>query len=111
MLWIDEITLIAQVPPAEPVNENGFPNPAAETQRTVYGNKKSVGYAEFYKAAAAGYEAAMKFDVYAEEYAGERLAEYDGKRYKILRTYHDPRNIDMIELTLTDLSENRAGAV
>lgn len=105
MRWVDEITLIAQTPPAEKVNENGFPNAAEETRTTVFGNVKSVGYSEFYKAAQAGFEAEMKCDVYAEEYHGERLAEYEGRRFKVIRTYRDPKKPDEIELTLSDISE------
>ena len=105
MRWINEITLIAQTPPAERVNENGFPNECEETRTTVFGNVKSVGYSEFYKAAQAGYEAEMKCDVYNEEYSGQRLAEYEGRRFKILRTYRDPKKPDEIELTLSDITE------
>ena len=105
MRWVDEITLITQTPPAERVNENGFPNEPTETKKTVFGNKKSVGYSEFYKAAQAGYEAALKFDVCAAEYDGQKLIEYEGKRYKVLRTYYDPKRVDEIELTLTDITE------
>ena len=47
MQWSDELTLIATVPPDEPTNENGFPNPPAETKSVVFAKKKSVGYAEF----------------------------------------------------------------
>jgi hypothetical protein len=32
----------------------------------LFGNKKSVGYSEFYKAAVAGYAAELKVDVYTE---------------------------------------------
>lgn len=105
MRWVDEITLIAQAPPADGYNENGFPNEQIETRITVFGNKKSVGYSEFYKAAQAGVEAVLKFDVYAEEYSGQRLAEYEGRRFKVLRTYSDPRKPDEIELTLSDITE------
>lgn len=102
---MDEITLIAQTPPTERVNENGFPNPWEETRTTVFCNVKSVGFSEFYKAAQAGYEAELKCDVYAEEYHKERLAEYEGRRFKILRTYRDPKKPDEIELTLSDITE------
>ena len=109
MRWSDEITLIALSDPAERVNENGFKNPKAEVLTTVYANKKSVGYSEFYKAAQAGYQTEMKFDVLTEEYSGQELAEYNGKRYKILRMYNDPRRPDETELTLSDITQ-RGGA-
>lgn len=108
MQWSDELTLIATVPPDEPTNENGFPNPPAETKNVVFANKKSVGYAEFYKAQQAGYSVEIKFDVYAAEYHGEPFAEHEGKRYKVLRTYLS-KNGETVELTLSDLTERGSG--
>lgn len=108
MQWGDELTLIAIIAPLEPTNENGFPNPPTETKSVVFANKKSVGYAEFYKAQQAGYSAEIKFDVYAEEYHGEQFAEHEGKRYKVLRTYLS-KNGETVELTLSDLTERGNG--
>lgn len=109
MCWSDEITLIsAEVPadPADATNNNGFPVKPSETRTTVYANKKSVGFNEFFKAKQAGYSEEMKFDVFTVEYAGQPFAEYGGKRYKILRTYEDPKTEgEYTELTLSDLSE------
>ena len=105
MRWSEELTLISTTPPAEPVNENGFKNPPAETSVVVYANKKSVGYAEFYKAASEGYNTELKFDVHTEEYSGQKIAEYNGVRYRVLRTWVDPKTGDTTELTLSDLKE------
>lgn len=108
MLWNDEITLITLTPPAEAVDEHGFHNPHTETRKTVYANKKSVGYSEFYKAKQAGYSTELKFDIHTEEYEGQTMTEYDGKRYKVLRTFVS-KNGETTELTLSDLTE-RGGA-
>lgn len=108
MRWSEELTLITTAPPAEKTDANGFTNPDVETALTVFANKKSVGYSEFYKAAQAGYAVELKFDVHTEEYTGQTLAEFEGKRYKVLRTYVDPKMGDTIELTLSDMTE-RAG--
>lgn len=109
MRWSDEIILIGEVKPddeTEGTNDNGFSLPAEETRTTVFGNKKSVGYAEFFKAQQAGISEEMKFDVFTEEYEGQPLAEYGGKRYEILRTYVDPKTSgEYTELTLSDLSQ------
>ena len=110
MRWNDQITLIATAEPAERTNEHGFPNRSEETPTTIYANKKSVGYSEFYKAAQAGYSAEAKFDIYAAEYAGQEIAEYpvgSGKRYRVLRGYTS-KNGEHIELTLVDLPEAQA---
>ncbi len=109
MRWSEQITLIAleEPKPNEGTNEHGFPVERAETARTVFADKKSVGYSEFYKAEMAGHALDMKFDIRAFEYAGETIAEYpvkSGKRHRILRTYlHD--NGETIELTLSDFPE------
>lgn len=106
MRWADEITLIAVADPApaERVNANGFPVDPEETKTTVFGNVKSVGYSEFWKAAAAGVQTELKADVYTEEYGGQRAVEIGGKRYKVLRTFTS-KNGEITELTLTDLPE------
>lgn len=106
MRWADEITLITQEAPPERVDENGFLNPLVETAVTVYGNKKSVGYSEFYRAAQAGYQTELKVDVYTEEYTGQPIAEVEGQRYKVLRTYTS-KNGEITELTLSNLSQDK----
>ncbi len=72
MGWRDQITLIALSEPSERTNEHGFPTRKPETATTVFADKKSVGYSEFYKAEMAGHAAEIKFDVYAMEYSGKR---------------------------------------
>lgn len=105
--WSEQITLIAPKYPneTERTNEHGFPIETEEATITVFADKKSVGYSEFYKAEIAGHTVEMKFDIRAFEYNGETIAEYpvsSGKRYRILRTYLHNEG-EMIELTLADL--------
>lgn len=102
--WCDVAVLIKAIPPEEETNAGGFPNPATEQSRSVFCNKKSVGYSEFYKASQAGYKAELKIDLHTQDYEGETLVEIEGKRYKVLRTY-DSKGGEFTELTLTDLSE------
>lgn len=113
MRWADEVTLIAVADPApaERVNANGFPVERVETKTTVFGNVKSTGYSEFWKAANAGFQTELKADVYTEEYEGQRVVEIGGKRYKVLRTFTS-KNGEITELTLSDLTEvpGEAGA-
>ena len=105
MRWSDELTLVSVESPDES-DEHGFPLLQVETKTTVYANKKSVGFNEYFKAAQMGYTEQIKFDVFTEEYTGQQYAEYEGKRYKVLRTYADPKTEgEYTELTLSDLSE------
>ena len=111
MGWRDQITLIALSETSERTNEHGFPIMKPETATTVFADKKSVGYSEFYKAEMAGHVAEVKFDVYAMEYNGETIAEYpvsSGKRYRVLRTYTHG-NGEFTELTLVNLPEAEGG--
>lgn len=106
MGWAEEITLIAQEKPSEPLDSEGFANNPIETTVTVFGNKKSVGNSEFYRAAQAGYQTELKVDVYTEEYTGQPLAEVEGRRYRVLRTYTS-KNGEITELTLSNLSQDK----
>lgn len=102
--WCDAVTLILTVPPAEETNNNGFAELPAEQSRLVFCNKKSAGYSEFYKSKQDGYKAELKLDLHTQDYNGETLVEFEGRRYKVLRTYESKAG-DFIELTLSDLAE------
>lgn len=107
MRWADQITLIALSEQTPRTNEHGFPADGDETATTVFADKKSVGYAEFYKAQQAGYQAEIKFDVHSFEYTGQRIVEYpvsSGTRYRVLRTYLHSGG-ELTELTLVNLPE------
>ncbi len=105
--WSDPIRLIADPGNALETNQNGFAFPSAEQGRLVWGNQKAVGYSEFYAAQQAGKKAEMKVDLLSCEYRGESFAEVNGQRYKVTRTY-STKNGERIELTLSDLSEDKA---
>lgn len=71
---------------------------ATETAREVFARMGSIGMKEFYQAQAAGLQPELKF-VLADylDYEGETLVEYNGQRYRVLRTY---RNDQELELTI-----------
>ena len=48
MRWGEQITLIALSEPSPRTNEHGFPVARTETATTVFADKKSVGFSEFY---------------------------------------------------------------
>ena len=79
MEWQDELTLIAETAAENRVNKNGFAVKPEESARTVFCNKKTVGYSEYFK----------------------DVVEVNGRRYFVLKTYDT--GTDTIELTLTDL--------
>lgn len=88
--WADEITLIGVKEPetdGQRVNENGFPEQTEESSRTVFCNKKKVGYSEYFKSQQTGKVVEGKYEVHKVDYEGEDTAEIDGKRFFILKTY------------------------
>lgn len=101
MDWIDEITLISEVSEKDRVNKNGFATKPKESTRTVFCNKKSVGYSEYFKSQQTGKLVEAKYEVHKADYGGEDVVEVNGRRYFVLKTYDT--GTDTIELTLTDL--------
>ena len=59
-----------------------------ETRREVFAKLGSIGQKEFYQAHAVGLQPELKF-VLADylDYNEETLVEYNGQRYRVLRTY------------------------
>lgn len=71
-------------------------------RREVFAKQNSIGTAEFYQAAATDYRPELKFtlaDYY--DYNGETFAKYEGKLFRIMRTYRAGQEI---ELTMTSAS-------
>lgn len=60
-------------------------------------NLRSIGRNEFYNAAAAGLRPELTFVVHSFEYEGQRLVEYEGSRYSVIRTYGE--GTEEMELT------------
>ena len=76
------------------------------TTREVFCGLRSVGRSEFYQANATGYKPELVFvlaDFY--DYAEETLADYNGIRYRVIRTY---RTGQALELVVTKASAEEA---
>lgn len=102
--WADEIILVKETETEGEgrLDSDGFPEKKEGEKRTVFCNKKSVGYSEYFKSEQAGKAVEAKYEVHKEDYEGEDIVEdMNGKRYYVLKTY-DIDN-DIVELTLTDL--------
>ena len=89
----DILTLIKQT---QGVDEYGDPT-TTETRREVFCDKVSIGQKEFYQAHAVGLQPEMKL-VIADylDYDGERLVEYDGQIYRVLRTYRAGQELELV---------------
>lgn len=68
-----------------------------ETERTVFCRMASVGQREYYEAQAVDVYPECKF-ILADylEYDNERLCEYDGQRYRVLRTYRAGQELELV---------------
>ncbi|WP_410495141.1 phage head closure protein [Cellulosilyticum sp. ST5] len=92
-MWDDVIELISETHTDDDAGDS-IPN---GNNRQLFCNKKSIGQAEFYQAHSEGFKPEIKIQLNKLDYQGERKAIYDGKEYKIIRTYEDN---DFIEITL-----------
>ena len=67
-----------------------------EVARDVFAKLGSIGQKEFYQAHAVGLQPELKF-ILADylEYSYEPLVEYEGQRYRILRTYRKGQQLEL----------------
>lgn len=96
MRLADVIYLVAEDPAA-----HGIFDAPKETQRMVYVTIRAVGLNEYYRAMEQDLRPEMVFVLadYAE-YQGEKIAVWNGKRYRIVRVYQNEQL--GIELTVEE---------
>lgn len=70
-------------------------------ERRVWCNKKGVKRQEFYQAQVAGYKPELTVEIKATEYAEETHFKFNGRVFRILRTY--PVKNECLELVCTGL--------
>ena len=76
---------------------------ANETSRTVYCSLRSVSLSEWKDAGEMGFKPSLQLTMFAPDYQNEDIAEVNGERYGVYRTYIATN--DTIELYL----ERKAG--
>lgn len=97
MLWRDVIELVTVT-----YTTNSMGDPLEQkNSRTVYANKKSIRQSEFYQAMQTGLAPELMFEVRSSDYQGEPWLKYEGKTYRIIRTYD--RNGEITELICSGL--------
>lgn len=77
---------------------------ATTEKRKVYANVMSVNAAEWYEGGRAGLNPEFRMIMFAPDYQGEQLVEYNGVQYAVYRTYL--ARTDTLELYV----EKRKGA-
>ena len=85
------LKLIAEDPQA-----HGIFDQPKETAQTVFCTIRSVGYSEYYRAMDHDLEPSFVFRLadYAE-YNGEKICEFEGVRYRVVRVYVDGTAIEL----------------
>lgn len=92
-MYNHELTLIGE----ETVyDEYGIPK-KEEKRTTVLCKVQSVGRNEFYGAATSGLKPEVVFIIHGYEYNGEKEVEFEGEKYRVIRTYST--DFEEIELT------------
>lgn len=71
-----------------------------ETRTEVYVDVQSVKRGEFYSGRQAGVELVISFMVRVCDFGGQRLIEYDGKRYRVVRAY--TKDGELLELNCSE---------
>lgn len=104
MYWTEQITLFRD----EPKKVQGVLMHDYKPVRTVFGEQKSVKWGEFFAAESAGTSLSAVFILHADEYDGERVVEWNGKRYSVQRAYLTG---DKVELTCSDLAQPKGEAL
>lgn len=77
-------------------NENGFEEESEVIKSGVFANSKSIRSSEFYQSSQQGYKLEKMFEIRVDEYNEEPYLIFEGKKYKIERTYQ--KNTEIIEL-------------
>ena len=92
-MWCNELTLISETYVTDEV-KNMI---SVEANTNVFCNIKSVRASEFYNAANVGLKPELVFVIHPYEYSGEKKVKFNGKEYRVIRTYQV--NSEEIELT------------
>ena len=87
--------------PIETLDKFNRPKTDGYTEREVMCNENGVKRTEFYQAQAAGYKPELSVQIMACDYEGEEYFRYNGKLFKVIRTY--PVKGERIELICTAL--------
>lgn len=97
----DEIILLIKRTPVtdqggKPVLDAGGRQKVSETSREVFCRQLNIGTKEFYQASAVDRHPAAKVALpdYLD-YEGETLADYNGQRYTVLRTYRVGQELEL----------------
>ena len=93
---MDRSDVIKLIPVSYTQDAAGVQRPTEGVPREVMCQVDSVTRSEFFEGGRNGLNPEYTFRMFFGDYQGERIVEYNGKRYSIYRTYHGRG--DIIEL-------------
>lgn len=97
-MWNQEIILIGKkIAGQDKLKQNII----EEVRTTLLCRKRSVTRSEFYQANQVGIRPHLIVDIHSFEYNNQEVAEFEGKKYRILKTYLVRH--DILELTLMEV--------
>ena len=95
-MWNHEITLISK----KVTGKDKLLQPISEdVEVTLLCRKKNVTRSEFYQANQAGLKPSLVVEI--RNFENQEFAKFEGKQYRILKTY--PIDSEILELTLTEV--------
>lgn len=95
MYWKNRIELGKEI-----VDDSGFEATSTFLYTFAFANKISIKQQEHYNANQLGLKPEVAFEVREETYQGQTRVKYNGKEYKLIRTFDNFKN-GTIELYLT----------
>lgn len=97
-MWDHEIKLISK----KVTGKDKLLQPISEdVEVTLLCRKKKVTRSEFYQANQAGLKPSLVVEIRNFEYENQEFAKFEGKQYRILKTY--PIDSEILELTLSEV--------
>ena len=84
--------IVHLIPVAESIERGNIRRePLRDKGRKLYAKVTSVGEREFYDAAQAGYDLSLRAEVWTDEYRNERMLEFEGEEYSVIRSYRNDK--------------------
>lgn len=93
-MWNHEIILIARKVTGKDKLKQDI---TEEVKTTLLCRKKSITRSEFYQARQAGMRPSLILNIHSFEYENQEFAEFEGRRYRIEKTYQiDAKTLELM---------------
>lgn len=97
--WMDDIILIKR---EETLDAGNYAAETTETRKEICCTfAEGINRAEFYESMKTGIRLSAAAEIWADDYEGQDLCEFEGIRYKIIRAYATGRGT--MELSLSEV--------